>query len=52
MKKARGSECDTVGIFIALRNNILAARTAGSNLYWDWLGTGPVISPLPVALRN
>jgi len=52
MKKALGSEWDTVGIFTALQDNILVARTTGADLHWDWLGTGPVIGPLPVTLRN
>jgi hypothetical protein len=35
MKKARGSECDTAGIFTVLQNNMLVARTAGADPYWD-----------------
>jgi hypothetical protein len=52
MKKARGSVWDTMGIFTALQSSMLVARAAGADLYWDWLGTDPLISPLPVALSN
>jgi hypothetical protein len=35
MKKARGSEWDTVGIFTALQNSKLVALAAGADLHWD-----------------
>jgi hypothetical protein len=52
MSKAHGSECDTAGIFTTLENSVHVGRATGAELSWDWLGTGPVISPLPVALSN